>query len=211
MSGIQVPDELTVEFVNACREVERLGLVRCSSGNMSRRIGDGLALLTASGAWLGKMEPGSVLICSIETGECVNGVKPTCESAFHLGILRARPECSVVLHHQSPFATAIACGDPGSYDFNVIVEVPVYIGKPAIVPYSPPGSRELADGIVSAMEKHELAILLNHGLVTVGRSYDDAIQKAWFFELACQILLSGAPINSLPAEAVAQLQKLKKG
>ena len=45
---------------------------------------------------------------------------------------------NVVLHIQSPFAAAIACGDPEKIDFNVIIEVPLYIGAVASVPCLPP-------------------------------------------------------------------------
>lgn len=176
-------------FVDACHRVADFGLLRCSSGNMSCRLSDKLAVLTASGAWLGEITARQAAICRIDNGQCINGLTPTVENKFHLGILRKRPDVSVVLHFQSPFATAIACGKPNDYNFNVIIEVPYYIKDPAVVKYLPPGSVALADAVIAAFEEHDMAILCNHGLVTVGRDFNDAIQKACFFELACQILL----------------------
>jgi ribulose-5-phosphate 4-epimerase/fuculose-1-phosphate aldolase len=176
-------------FVEACHKVADFGLLRCSSGNMSFRLDDKLAVLTASGAWLGEITARQAAICRIDNGQCINGLTPTVETKFHLGILRKRPEINVVLHFQSPFATTIACGKPRDYNFNVIIEVPYYIKDPAIVEYLPPGSDALADAVSAAGEKHDMVILRNHGLVTVGRDFNDAIQKACFFELACQILL----------------------
>lgn len=176
-------------FVDACHRVADFGLLRCSSGNMSCRLNDKLAVLTASGAWLGEITARQATICRIDNGQCINGLTPTVENKFHLGILRKRPDVSVVLHFQSPFATAIACGKPNDYNFNVIIEVPYYIKDPAVVKYLPPGSVALADAVIAAFEEHDMAILCNHGLVTVGRDFNDAIQKACFFELACQILL----------------------
>ena len=32
----------------------------------------------------------------LATGEMLNGVKPSMESVFHLGVLRERPDCDVV-------------------------------------------------------------------------------------------------------------------
>lgn len=37
-----------------------------------------------------------VTICNIATGTPQNGVKPSMESTFHLGILRERPDVNVV-------------------------------------------------------------------------------------------------------------------
>ena len=176
-------------FIEACHKVADYGLIRCSSGNMSYRLDEELAVLSATGAWLGEITEEEAAVCSVEDGKCVNGKTPTIENAFHLQILQERPEVNVVLHFQSPSATAIACGNPDEYNFNVILEIPCYIGQPAVVEYAPPGSAKLAKAVTGALNEHELVILRNHGLVTVGKDFQDAIQKASFFELACQILL----------------------
>lgn len=39
------------------------------------------------------------------------------------------------------------------------------------------------------MKTHNLIVLQNHGQVVVGKSFDDVIQKALFFELACGIII----------------------
>ena len=198
------------EFVSACHKAAKYNLVKCSSGNMSWQISESLALLSASSSWLSELSQDQVSVCQIQSGQCVNGINPTCESVFHLGILKNRLQHNVVLHFQSPYATAIACGDPSVYNFNVIIEIPVYIGKPAVVEYYPPGSQELADAVINAMKDHDLAILKNHGLVTVGKNFDDAIQKAVFFELACKILLTQSKPETLTEEQVDYLRSLGK-
>ena len=195
-------------FVQACHKVAQYGLISCSSGNLSWRIEPDTALLSASGAWLAELTPEQVAACEMDTGRCLNGKVPTCESIFHLGILKTRPEMNVVLHFQSPYAAAIACGKTENLDFNVIIEVPLYIGAVATVPYLPPGSAELAQAVVDAFKNPQtnMAILKNHGMVTVGKDFDDAIQKAVFFELACRILLTNPKAKLLDAETVKQLR-----
>jgi len=177
------------EFIGACHRVGGYGLLRYSSGNMSCRLDDEVAAVSARRAWLGEITVEGVAVCTLADGRSVNDVELTAESGFHLGILRSRRDVDVVLHFQSPFATAIACGREIDYNFNVIPELPIYVGEPAVVKYSPPGSKELADEVVAAMQDHDLAILQNHGQVVVGKDFNDTIQKAGFFELACQILL----------------------
>ncbi len=203
----EVSNEKIQSFVAACHRVVDYGLVTCSSGNMSYRVNNELALLSASRSWLADITAEQVAVCHIDTGECVNGLTPTCESVFHLGILQRRPEHNVVLHFQSPYATMVACSKK-EYDFNVIIEVPVYIGTPSVVEYLPPGSGELADATIEAMSGSDMAILRNHGLVTVGRNYRDALQKASFFELACRIVVSGCDPESLDGDSVKYLNEL---
>ena len=186
----QSTKEKITSFVEACHKIAAYGLLRCSSGNMSYRLDGELVALSASGAWFAELGADEVAVCRLEDGRCVNGKTATIEKALHLGILRNRVDVNVVLHFQSPFATAIACGRKRDHNFAVILEVPYYIGKVAVVEYLPPGSIELAEAVVSAMKTHDMAILRNHGLVTVGKDFKDVISKASFFELACQILLS---------------------
>lgn len=202
-------DSEIAAFVEAARKVAAYGLVQCSSGNLSQRIEPGVALLSASRSWLAELTAEQVAVCQIETGMCVNDKTPTCESVFHLGILKVRQEMNVVLHFQSPYATAVACGKPEDYDYNMTIEVPVYIGEPAVVPYLPPGSNELAQTTIEAFKDKQthLAILKNHGLVTVGKDINDAIQKAVFFEMTCQILLTNPDAQPLALEEIEHLRQ----
>lgn len=195
-------------FVKACHRAAYYGLLRCSSGNMSSRLDDELAMLSASKTWLADLTSEQVAICRIADGTCVNGQTASIESVFHLGILQSRADVNVVLHFQSPYATAIACSSElEKYNFSAIVEVPYYIGEPGIVDYCLPGSTELATAVIDSAKDHDMIILRNHGLVTMGTDYNDAIQKASFFELACQIILCQDNIKFLsPAEIDALRQ-----
>lgn len=185
----KVADQTIQNFVEAGRRIGSYSLVKCSSGNLSCRVDAEHVLLSATNSWLADITADQVAVCSLEDGTCTNGKTPTVESEFHLGILRDRGEINVVLHFQTPYATAIACGRPQNYNFNILAEIPVYIGTPAIVDYSKPGSEELAIATIAAAKKSNMVILRNHGLVTVGADYNQAIQRACFFELVCQIIL----------------------
>ena len=192
-------------FVETAHSTAAHGLLRCSSGNLSWRIDEQLFLVTATRSWLGTLTPAQVALCRIEDGAPVNGVKPSVEAGFHTGILRGRTDIRVVLHFQSPAATTFACRkDAAKVDFAIVPEVPYYIGSIAVVPYLPPGSPELARAVIPAMLKHNLALLRNHGLVTVGRDLDDALQKAVFFEFACQTLLAAGPQARLLTKSAVQ-------
>lgn len=204
----QGTEEKIKSFVDACHKVAAYGLLRCSSGNMSYRLDGELVALSARRAWLAELGSEEVAICRLEDGRCVNDKTATIEKALHLGILRDRADVNVVLHFQSPFATAIACGRGQDYNFSVIIEVPYYIGEAGVVEYLPPGSAELAEAVVSAMKKHDMAILRNHGLVTVGRDFKDVIEKASFFELACQILLCQDKPEFLTQRAIDAIRNI---
>lgn len=199
-------------FVAACHRLASFGLVRCSSGNLSWRVNDEYMLITTTHKWMSELTKEQIAVCRISDGAVLNEKTPSAENGFHFGIFRERADVNVVLHFQSPFATALACSGRDIKNFFVIPEIPYYIGTIAIVPYLNPGSNDLAKEIISAMKEHDLAILKNHGQVAVGENFDDVIQKASFFELACEIILrAGDQIQFLSEDAITYLRPQGKG
>ena len=129
----QVPEKQLNEFVTACRRVASYGLVRSSSGNLSWRVNEEYMLITATKSWMGELTGEQIAICWISDGTVLNEKKPSAENGFHFGILRERSDVNVVLHFQSPYATAIACSGRDYKNFFVIPEVPYYVGQVAIL------------------------------------------------------------------------------
>lgn len=206
-----VSKKIVEEFVHACRETAACGLVRCSGGNLSMRVDGKRLLVKASRCWMGRMTPTDACLCRISDGTVIEGRKPSVETGFHAGILKARPEMNIVMHFQSPCATALACRKPGKINYFVVPEMPFYVGHVASVPYFAPGSRELAEVVTDAMRKHDMVVMGNHGQVTVARDTDHAIQNAMFFELASEIILRGGDsVVPLPDRESRALLKLRQ-
>ena len=182
-----IADKHIQEFVAQAHRVGELGLTICSSGNLSWRIGD-KALISGTGSWVPSLREDQVSICNVTTGEVLNGVKPSMESVFHLSVMRQRPDVGVVLHFQSPYATQVACSEVRPKSYNVTAEVPLHVGRviPEI-PFYRPGSPELAEAVVNALRDRNSALMLKHGQVVCGKDFDDVIQRAMFFEMACRI------------------------
>lgn len=157
--------------------------LRPSSGNLSWRIGEN-ALVSGTGSWVPTLSKEKVAVCKIETGEVLNGVRPSMESGFHLGIFRERPDVNVVLHFQSCYATAVACMKQVPADFNVTAEIPCHVGSEIpVIPYFRPGSPELASHVIQAMKNHNSALLQKHGQVVCGKistkSLKEPLSSKW--------------------------------
>ncbi len=163
-------------------------LMCCSSGNLSWRVGD-KAFVSGTGTWLSTLEPQEIAVCDIISGQSINNVRPSMESGFHLGILRKRPEVNVVLHFQSEYATVVACLKEKPENFNVTLEVPYHVGEVAVIPYFRPGSPELAEAVITAMKEHNAVLMSNHGQVVCGKDFDEVLERALFFEMACRIIV----------------------
>ncbi len=202
--------DLLEEFAECARDAGKHGLLSCSSGNLSHRNKEGVIMVSASRAWLAKLTTNDIQLLVPETNsfedydlsncrllssekttyKLLNQVIPTGELPLHLRILENFPQYNTVLHCQSPAATTLACRKTPVDNYNVIIEVPLYIGKVKHLPYIMPGSDELAHAIVVNIQDHTVIQLQNHGQIIAGKSFADVIQKAVFFELASRIILA---------------------
>ena len=149
------------EFVRQARRVGEAGLTICSSGNLSWRLPDGEVLLSGTGSWVPELTADRVSVCRLDNGEILNGVKPSMESVFHMGVMRERPDVNVVLHFQSPYATAVAFMERRPDNFNFTAEMALHVGEEIpMIPYFRPGSPQLAEHVVEAMRTHNSVMLL---------------------------------------------------
>ena len=196
-------------FIEQAHQVGKERLQLCSSGNISWRIDDDLALVSGTGSWLPQLAEKNVAVCRISDGQRIEGAKPSMESSFHLGVLRERKDVNVVLHFQSEFATVVSCMKNKPNNFNVTAEVPCYCGKEIpTLPYFRPGSLELAKSVTEAMRNHDTILLNKHGQIVCGKDFDDAFQKAVFFEMACGVIVRAGEGNyqTLTEEEIRDLE-----
>ena len=184
-----IAEEYFDRFLAQAHRIGDAGLTLCSSGNLSWRIGDE-ALVSGTGSWVPALRRENIALCDIASGQVKNGIRPSMESGFHLGILRERPDVNVVLHFQSEFATAVACMKVIPSDFNVTAEIPCHVGSEIpVIPYFRPGSPELAEHVVAVMKNHDSILLRKHGQVVCGKDFDEVFERAVFFEMACRIII----------------------
>lgn len=200
-------DALKDKFLEQAHRMGDAGLTICSSGNLSWRIGDE-ALVSGTGSWVPSLTKDKISLVNVATGEVLNGVKPSMESTFHLGVLRERPDCDVVFHFQSPYATLIACMEKRPASLNVTAEIPLHVGREIpMIPFYRPGSPELADAVIKALKEHNSAMLLKHGQVVCGKTFDEVFERAMFFEMACRIAVqANGNLDVLTDEEIDDLE-----
>ena len=190
------------QFVEMARRVGKAGLTVCSSGNLSIRLGEEV-LISGTGSWVPELTADRVSVCRLSDGEVLNGIRPSIESVFHMGVMREREDVGWVLHFQSPYATAVACMKNRPTNFNFTAECPLHVGEEIpMIPYYRPGSPELAKAVVEAMRNHNSVMLLKHGQVVCGKDFNQALERAMFMEMSCRIaVINGDNVDPLtPAE-----------
>ena len=204
---------LRVDIVDTARAMNAHGINQGTSGNVSARTEGGF-LITPSGMDYDECTPADIVSMSMD-GAAEGEHEPSTEWPLHRDVLAARPSVNAVLHAHPPFATALACLGRGIPAFHYMVAI---AGGRDIrcAPYATPGSGELSQGALAALEGRGACLLANHGMVAMGRSPKAALMLALEVEtLARQYVIAlqvGEPnlLGEADMDAVLELFKTYK-
>jgi len=161
-----------------------------SEGNISMHTDSDRFLITPSEKSLRDLRAQDFILVD-SNGQAVRGVidsnrKPSIETRLHLKIYEARNDVASVIH---------------SHPIHVIIYS--YLDKPLpflellgktrsipIIPYYPPGSYKLANEVAKQIRFNDAVILKKHGLVTVGKTINDAYELIEALEKNAHIRIS---------------------
>jgi ribulose-5-phosphate 4-epimerase/fuculose-1-phosphate aldolase len=182
-----------------------------STGNLSVRIDD-TVWITPTGLPLKGLTPARLAQINME-GDTLNGNKPSKEFPFHLGVYRRRPEARAIVHLHSTYAVALSCLDDLDQDKPLPAITPYYFMRVAplgIVPYFRPGSNELASAVEATASAHHSMLLRNHGLITSGVSWNEAVDRAEELEETAKLyfLLRGEKLRELNEAEIADIRRV---
>ena len=188
--------ELSVEDVQAAREaivamgkelIERK-LVAGSWGNIRVKLADGVYAVTPSGRGYANQKPEDIIIIDDACNTLDGELTPSSESKLHTAIYNACPEAKAIIHTHSIYASALAAMRK---PVPAIIEDIVQIigGRVNCAEYALPGTQELADNAVAALNGRKAVLLANHGAVCWGKSLEDALIVCEILEKAAQIAI----------------------
>jgi L-fuculose-phosphate aldolase len=195
-----------VQLVEYCLRMQADDLTVGTSGNLSIRSGDHIAI-TPSGAAYETLTPESICVIDIDGNQLEDGLAPSSEVPMHTSVYR-HTDALAVVHTHPLYATALSV---------LVDEVPPvhYMiaalgGTVRVAPYATFGSPELAENSITAMEGRFGALLQNHGATTygdsIGKAYTRSIYLEWVCRLYHQARLLGEP-NLLPVEEIEHVAK----
>ncbi|MDI6704291.1 MAG: class II aldolase/adducin family protein [bacterium] len=206
-------DKAREELKRYSRLAYELGLVWGTSGNMSVRVDKDHFLITASSANLREISSKELVTCSLHSDTVTCG-NPSMEFRMHRRIYIAREDVFAILHSHPCFSTLIACSLDFKIKKEIIPESIAYLGKIERISYSHPGSKELAEEVGRRSAESDTLLLENHGVVCVGASLKDVINKTETMEFLSRLIIlakaAGVELKVLPEDTVRGLrQRLK--
>ncbi len=189
--------KLKQELVKICTEIYKQNLVILGEGNISVRVtGKNEMIITPAGNDYTALQPSKMVHMGLDDNVFDNKSKPSSEFRMHRSIYLQRPRVQCIIHTHSPFASTLAILH---HNLPVIIEeMAIFLGgSVACTNYCPAGSEELPEEILRTMKKQNAAIIANHGVIVVGKTYDYCIKIAQLVEKMAQIYLGAMKIGEV--------------
>lgn len=179
--------QLRNRIIDCGKDMSRSELVQGSWGNISLRLNPDTMLITPSGMDYFSIRTEDIVRMNIHDLKYGMQRKPSSEYRLHAALYRRYPECNAIIHTHSNGISAFAAAHAG---FR-ISEPPMdqLIGDMHCSEYRTPGTDELCDSIMDAIEGSHACIIANHGAIFYGNDLDVTLAIANAVESrACNLL-----------------------
>lgn len=179
--------QLRNRIIDCGKDMSRSELVQGSWGNISLRLNPDTMLITPSGMDYFSIRTEDIVRMNIHDLKYGMQRKPSSEYRLHATLYRRYPECNAIIHTHSNGISAFAAAHAG---FR-ISEPPMdqLIGDLHCSEYRTPGTDELCDSIMEAIEGSHACIIANHGAIFYGNDLDVTLAIANAVESrACNLL-----------------------
>ncbi|MCL5948288.1 MAG: class II aldolase/adducin family protein [Actinobacteria bacterium] len=186
------------------------GMVQGTQGNVSARLPDGNICITPSSISYEEMALGD-LVTIAPDGEVLDGGRsPSSEKLLHIECYKRFPDIASVVHSHPVYASMFALAGkpiPAWMDETI-----VYLGGDIEVStYGMSGTQAMATNATMVLEGRSVALLANHGMVSVGKSPSHALELAILAERTAHIVMGATLLGSpqpLPRDSVDSLKEV---
>ncbi|MTI94290.1 MAG: class II aldolase/adducin family protein [Firmicutes bacterium] len=194
--------------VEAGREMARSALAVGTWGNISCRVEPELMAITPSGMDYEQLQSEDIVIMDLGGQVREGSRKPSSEQPLHRAIYRGRPDIQAVVHTHSVYASALAVARK---PIPACVEDLVQIvgGAVRVADYCLPGTEELGECTLRALEGRNGALLANHGVIGCGRTLTEALTVCKIIEKAAKITLAAQAVGGVVELAESDIQAMR--
>jgi L-fuculose-phosphate aldolase len=175
-------------IIEVSRELQELGLLVRTWGNISCRIDEESFFITPSGIKYEDLTPDMIVKVSINDLSFEGDIIPSSEKAVHAVIYKDRQDVEFIVHTHQVFASCA-----GTLGFRKISTY--YDDEDIVIPvaaYALPGTDKLAENVGRTIKKYpdtKGIIMANHGTLCFGKDSKEAVFEAEKMEVACDNFL----------------------
>jgi len=192
------------------RRLYRQGLTSTLGGNISLRISDDIVVITPSATDKGRMKWREVGLMDISGKNLTPELKPSMESGMHLSIYRKKKEIRAIVHAHPVCASAFTAMN-AQIRTDLTAEARAILGDPVLVPYALMGTADLAVQAAEYVQKSDILLLENHGILTTGSNLLQAFDKLEVLENSARMTIiveMTSKQSPLTKERIQEIDKL---
>lgn len=164
-------------------------LVCGRSGNISSRIDEKTFLLSCHDSCLGFLTDKDWVLMDLR-GKILQGVNPSAEQKLHTAVYVHIPKARAAIHTHTTYINSYFAANDTFTPFTF--ETKLYIGSVKAIPQSTPAVTEI-EPVIESLQKNNLAVLKNHGVVAIGDAPLDAffliqtLEEAIRMDFLCRV------------------------
>lgn len=167
--------EVVKQVLAVAKRLDEKNLVNAFEGNISAKK-DGLVYITPTGKNKALLTEEMIAVIDEKGAQIGGNCKPTSELPMHLETYQIREDIGGVVHCHPTFLTAHAiCNKP--VETNGYPEMMANFKVFQVAPYGRPGTEKILEGAIPIFEQSDVVLLGNHGVLAVGKTAEDAMNK----------------------------------
>lgn len=163
------------------KRLYKMGLTTSTGGNISRRVGDDLLLITPSQKDKSNLKPYDICMANFEGQNFTPKLKCSMELGMHIAIYQQREDINSICHAHPTFASTYSFTDK-EINSSLSGEMRAICGEILKAPYALMGTNQLADNVAETVIKSNVVLLDNHGAITLGTSLCQAFERMEILE-----------------------------
>lgn len=197
------------EIIRISKKMEEMGLVNTFEGNLSIRQ-DGLLYITPARTRKSMLTEELIAVFDEDGTQIYGEKKASSEKNMHETAYKIRDDISAAIHCHPPYLTAHAmCHAP--LDYKCHPEILFHFRDIPVAPYGQPGTPAIVENGRDLLEKRNLIILANHGILAVGSTLEKAFQRVEAAEkFAMTVCYSKhiGPLVDIPESEVERIMQI---
>jgi L-fuculose-phosphate aldolase len=170
-------------IINTGKKIYALRLVAAHSGNLSAKLNQDNILITATGTSLGSLKENDIIKVDLKKSQDINKERLSSEFPLHSLIYKNFP-AKVVIHCHPPLINGYFAV---SSDIKALTfETRLYLGNVPVVTQDTPAITK-PELVIEALKNNNLAVIKNHGVVSIGQEFNQALDLIEMLEEAVKV------------------------
>ncbi len=181
--GLGRVKQLKQKIIAIGRKLQNRHLAVANSGNLSARLDKDNILITATGTSLGQLKPEDIIKINFKNENDLKNNRLSTEFPMHRLIYESF-ETKRVIHCHPPLTNGYFSVYPDLK--NLTFESQIYLGNVKALRQETP-SMTKPELVIEALKSNNLAVIKNHGVISIGQSFKDGFDLIETLEEAVKV------------------------